>query len=110
MYGRNVDDRTGVLKEILPVIGGAFLWRTFARAAVGLFPPLFSALPKTAIAYAGTYVVGQAAAYYYERGHKPPPETLQQMQAEALRRYRAINDRLKRTPDPRAESQTPPPS
>lgn len=95
IYDRNVDDRVGVLKEILPVIGSAFLWRTAARTAVGLAPAPVSALPKAAIAYVGTYLVGQAARYYYEQGDKPPPEVLRAFQAEARRRYQAVNELLK---------------
>ena len=104
IYGRDVNDRMGVLKEIAPVVGGAFIWRTLARTAVGALPPLLSALPKTAVAYAGTYVVGEAARYYYERGRKPPPETIRLFGQEALRRYREVNDRLKPRPAEGARS------
>lgn len=95
IHGRNVDDRIGVLKEIMPVIGSAFLWRTAARTAVGLAPAPISALPKAAIAYVGTYLVGQAARYYYEQGDKPPPEVLRAFQEEARRRYQSVNEMLK---------------
>lgn len=95
IYGRNIDDRIGVLKEIAPVVGGAFLWRTAARTAVGLAPAPISALPKAAIAFLGTYVVGQAARYYYERGDRPPPEVLRDFRAEAGRLYSTLNDALK---------------
>jgi uncharacterized protein (DUF697 family) len=98
IYGRNVDDRLGVLREIAPVVGGAFVWRNLARTAVGLFPPIVSAVPKTAIAYAGTYVVGEAARYYYEHGRKPPPELLRRLREQGMRRYKDVNDRLKRRP------------
>lgn len=93
--GRDIDDRIGVLKEIMPVIGGAFVWRTAARTAVGLAPAPIAALPKAAIAYLGTYVVGQSARYYYERGDAPPPEVLNNFQAEARRLYASVNDALK---------------
>jgi len=95
LYGRDVNDRFGVIREILPVIGSAFLWRTAARTAVGLAPAPVSALPKAAIAYFGTYSVGQAARYYYERGDKPPPEVIRGFQAEARRLYASVNDALK---------------
>jgi uncharacterized protein (DUF697 family) len=95
IHGRDVDDRVAVLKEIMPVIGGAFLWRTVARTAVGLAPAPISALPKAAIAYVGTYLVGQAARYYYEQGDRPPPEVLRAFQADARRRYEGLNDLLK---------------
>jgi uncharacterized protein (DUF697 family) len=95
IFGRNLDDRIGILKEILPVIGGAFVWRSAARLAIGLAPAPIAALPKAAIAYVGTYVVGQTARYYYEQGHRPPPEVIASFRTEALRRYNTVNDALK---------------
>ena len=95
IYGRNLDDKVGILREIAPVVGGAFVWRTAARTAVGLAPAPISALPKAGIGYLGTYVVGQAARYYYEQGDRPPPELLKQFRADALRRYDLLNDALK---------------
>lgn len=94
IYGRNVENRWEVLREIAPVVGSGFLWRSFARSAVGLFPPMVSALPKATIAYVGTYVVGEAARYYYERGEKPTAETLREIGRQALQRYQQVNARL----------------
>jgi uncharacterized protein (DUF697 family) len=95
LYGRTLDDRIGILKEISPVVGSAFLWRTAARTAVGLAPAPIAALPKASIAYVGTYLVGQSARYYYERGNRPPPEAIQGFRAEATRLYATVNDALK---------------
>jgi uncharacterized protein (DUF697 family) len=96
IYGRNVDDRMGILREIMPVIGGAFLWRTMARTAVSLAPAPVAAIPKAAIAYGGTFMVGQSARYYYERGNKPPPEVVRSFQADARQLYAQLNETLKR--------------
>jgi uncharacterized protein (DUF697 family) len=95
IHGRDIDDRIGILKEILPVIGSAFVWRTAARTAIGFAPAPIAALPKAAVAFLGTYTVGQAARYYYERGDAPPPEVLREFQTEARRLYRTLNDLLK---------------
>jgi uncharacterized protein (DUF697 family) len=95
IHGRNIDDKVGILKEITPVVGSAFLWRTAARTAVGLAPAPVAALPKAAIAFVGTYLVGQTARYYYERGNRPPPDVLRSFQAEARRRYSDVNTALK---------------
>ena len=95
IHGRNIDDKIAVLKEIMPVIGSAFIWRTAARTAVGLAPAPISALPKAAIAYVGTYLVGQSARYFYERGDAPPPEVIKTFQAEARALYKRVNDRLR---------------
>lgn len=53
--------------ELVPVVGGGYGWRALAREASGFIP--IAGIPiKAAIAYAGTLVVGQVAAHYYETG------------------------------------------
>jgi uncharacterized protein (DUF697 family) len=97
LYGRDLALGRSLLLEITPVVGGAFLWRSTARALVGLLPTPVSLLPKTAVAYTGTFVVGEMARYYYQYGRKPSPELVRQMSAEGLRLARASLDRaLKR--------------
>ena len=53
--------------EITPVVGGAVVWRQIAGALVGLVPG-YGIVPKTAVAFGGTYVVGLAATRWYETG------------------------------------------
>ena len=55
------------MMEITPVIGGAVVWRQIAGALVGLVPA-YGIVPKTAVAFGGTYVVGLAATRWYETG------------------------------------------
>lgn len=55
------------MREILPVIGGGFMWRQLARQLIGLVPG-FGLAPKVAVAYAGTYAAGHAALVWYSRG------------------------------------------
>jgi len=55
------------MMEITPVIGGAVVWRQIAGALVGLVPG-YGIVPKTAVAFGGTYVVGLAATRWYETG------------------------------------------
>ena len=71
LHGRTITSPIRLIAEIAPVVGASFLWRTIARAAVGLLPGFVSAVPKAAIAFVGTYVVGSAAHYYYRLGVKP---------------------------------------
>ncbi len=71
IHGRDLRDTTGILREIIPVVGSGLLWRTLAREAVSFLPLLAGTIPKVAIAYAGTFAVGRAADYYYRFGHKP---------------------------------------
>jgi uncharacterized protein (DUF697 family) len=96
LYGRDLELGRKLLIEILPVVGGAFLWRTTARALVGLLPPILGLLPKTLVAYTGTYVVGQIARYYYHHGHRPPPEIMRELRADGVRLAQATLTRLKR--------------
>ena len=49
------------------MIGGAVIWRQIAGALVGLVPG-YGIVPKTAVAFGGTYVVGLAATRWYETG------------------------------------------
>jgi hypothetical protein len=44
--------------EIAAIVGGAFGWRAVARELVGKIPLGGGLIPKAAVAYAGTYVVG----------------------------------------------------
>ncbi len=53
--------------EITPVVGGAVMWRQIAAALVGLVPG-YGILPKTAVAYGGTYLVGLVATRWYDTG------------------------------------------
>lgn len=71
------------MREILPVIGGGFVWRQVARQLIGLIP-VFGLLPKVAVAYAGTYATGQAAALWYSRGEVLSKGALQKLYRQAL--------------------------
>ncbi|MFN0073663.1 MAG: hypothetical protein ACKVVP_19455 [Chloroflexota bacterium] len=84
IYGRDISDRLGLALEIVPVVGGAFLWRSVARSLVALLPGFISAVPKTFVAYVGTYVVGQMAHFYYREGRRPSPEVLDRIRQEGL--------------------------
>jgi uncharacterized protein (DUF697 family) len=96
LYGRDVQFGPELIIELLPVVGGAFFWRTTARALVGLLPPLLGLLPKTAVAYTGTFVVGHTARYYYRFGKLPPPEIAHELRQEAHRLAEATLARLPR--------------
>lgn len=85
IYGRDVKSRVRVVSEIAPVIGGAFLWRTAARSLIGLLPAPLSMVPKTLVAYTGTFTVGQIAHFYYREGKRPTRQSLTQIRAEAVR-------------------------
>ncbi len=83
-YGREVDLRART-RELLPVVGSAFGWRAAARQLVGLVPGGIGLVVKGAMAYAGTYTVGRAAAVYYSTGHTLSGPRLKQLYKDALR-------------------------
>ena len=56
--------------EIGSIVAGAFGWRAIARELIGKIPLGGGLLPKAAIAYAGTYVVGRSLERYYRLGYK----------------------------------------
>jgi hypothetical protein len=55
--------------ELASIIASAFGWRAFARELVGHIPFGGGIIPKAAVAYAGTYVVGQSIERYYRLGY-----------------------------------------
>lgn len=71
------------IREVLPVIGGAYIWRQMARSLVGLIP-IWGLLPKVAIAYAGTYTTGVVAWRWYATGEIISGERLKQVSQDAL--------------------------
>jgi uncharacterized protein (DUF697 family) len=71
------------IREVLPVIGGAYMWRQLARTLVGLVP-VWGVVPKVAIAYAGTYATGIAAARWFADSEIVSPARLKAITQEAL--------------------------
>jgi uncharacterized protein (DUF697 family) len=96
LYGRDLALGRELIVEVLPVVGSAFLWRSAARALIGLLPSMLGLLPKTIVAYAGTFVVGEMARYYYRYGRKPPPEMVHELRLEGERLARQTLARLRR--------------
>ena len=70
--------------EVLSIVAGAFGWRAIARELVGKIPLGGGLIPKGAIAWAGTYVVGKSLEYYYEMNHRYPRGLRRKAYREAL--------------------------
>jgi len=81
--GRNLDDQHAIIRELIPVIGTGFLWRTMAREAASFLPLAAGAIPKVAIAFTGTYALGRAAEMFYRFGKKPTKEQRAEFYAQA---------------------------
>ncbi len=86
-YGAPPDFQARI-REVLPVVGGAFLWRQAARSLIGLIP-IWGLLPKVAVSYAGTYTTGVAAWRWYESGEIVSTDQLKRISGEAIKIGRA---------------------
>ncbi len=75
--------------ELGGVVGAGFVWRQIARQLVGLIP-VWGIIPKVAVAYAGTYALGEAILYWYKTGRKLPGRELRELYSNALTRGNAI--------------------
>jgi hypothetical protein len=80
--------------EIASVLVGAFGWRAIARELVGHIPLGGGLLPKAAIAYAGTRVVGMSMERYYRIGYGYTREERRVAYEEALLRGKTVANAL----------------
>jgi len=71
------------IPKLTTVVGTGFLWRTIARELVGLVP-VIGVVPKVAVAYAGTYAIGQAIYRWCANNENVSPQTLRAMYSKAL--------------------------
>lgn len=86
--------------ELGGVVGAGFLWRQVARQLVGLIP-VWGILPKVAVAYAGTYAVGEAIVRWYQTGHKVSGRGMRELYADALAQGKRVAQNLfERAPRP----------
>lgn len=83
VHGEDLADQGAIIRELVPVVGAGFLWRTVAREAVSFLPLAAGTIPKVAIAYAGTFTVGRAIDFYYRFDRKPSREQLQAFAKQA---------------------------
>lgn len=72
-----------VLAELAGVVGGGFIWRQVARLLVG-FIPFIGPITQIGVAYAGTYVTGEAVQRWLAHGRKLDREDLNAAYHQAL--------------------------
>ncbi|MBA2758917.1 MAG: hypothetical protein H0U38_04415 [Chloroflexia bacterium] len=82
-HEKDLGDQMRIMRELAPVVGSGFVWRTVAREAASFLPLAAGTVPKVAIAYVGTVVLGRAADYYYRYGQKPTREHLREFTKRA---------------------------
>lgn len=83
--------------ELASIIGGAFGWRSLARELAGKIPLGGGVVPKAAIAYAGTWVVGRSLERYYRLGYGLTRAERRAAYEQALARGKAIAGTVLRT-------------
>ena len=78
-----------LMKEILSVVGGGFLFRQVARELVGLVP-VWGIVPKIAVSYAGTWVIGQTVHLWAAEGETATLKEMRRYYADALEQGRKL--------------------
>ncbi|HWB83606.1 MAG TPA: hypothetical protein VG675_05675 [Bryobacteraceae bacterium] len=76
--------------EVLSIGCGALGWRAIARELVGKIPLGGGLIPKGAIAYAGTFVIGKGLERYYRARTTYSPAEREEIYQQALERGRTI--------------------
>lgn len=84
--------------EILSIGGSAFGWRAIARELVGKIPLGGGLIPKGAIAYAGTFVMGKALEHLYHANSAMDPSTRKKVYRQALERGKELVQSSRKDP------------
>lgn len=100
IHDRNLDNRFRIYQEMVPVVGAGLFWRTIARDLAAMMPFAAGAVPKVAIAFAGTYAAGMAAHVYYLEGKRVDPRRMREFYRHALDQLRDRPEILKALPIP----------
>jgi uncharacterized protein (DUF697 family) len=77
------------IPKLSAVVGAGFLWRTIARQLIGLVP-VIGVVPKVAVAYAGTYAIGQALYRWCANNEKVSPQAFRTLYSRALLRGQEV--------------------
>lgn len=88
-FGRDIGLKAQA-PEALSIVGAAFGWRSVARELVAKVPYGGGVVPKAAIAFAGTWAIGESIAFYYTTGRKLTKE-------EVKARFEATMDKGRAT-------------
>jgi uncharacterized protein (DUF697 family) len=95
------------MTEFGGVLGGGFIWRQVARQLIGLIPA-WGIVPKVAISYAGTYVVGNVVLQWYLTGRHVDNRQVRQLYAQAFAHGKLLaQNMIKKLPRPQRGSRPP---
>jgi uncharacterized protein (DUF697 family) len=100
IHDRDLDNRFRIYQEMVPVVGAGLFWRTVARDLAAMIPFAAGAVPKVAIAFAGTFAAGMAAHLYYQEGKRVDSRRMRQLYRDALQQLRDRPDLIKSLPIP----------
>ncbi len=79
--------------EFGSVLGSGFIWRQLARSLIGMIP-VWGILPKVAVSYAGTYVVGHVVNQWYLTGRHVSKSQMQALYTQAFARGKNLAGKL----------------
>ena len=82
--------------EIATIIASAFGWRAVARQLVGKIPFGGGLIPKAAIAYAGTKVLGLSLDHFYSIGYSYTRQEREKLYVEAFEQGKRVASRILR--------------
>lgn len=82
--------------EVISIAAGALGWRAIARELAGKIPLGGGLIPKAAIAYAGTYVIGKGLAHFHNSGRRPTRAERRDLYRDGYRRGRSVAEGLRR--------------
>ncbi|HLK47217.1 MAG TPA: hypothetical protein VKT49_03730 [Bryobacteraceae bacterium] len=88
--------------EVLTITGGAFGWRALARELAGKIPLGGGLIPKGAIAYAGTFVIGKGLEHYHHARAPLSREQRNQIYEEAYQQGKIVAESATREIHPNA--------
>lgn len=83
IHDKNINSQLEIVRELVPIVGAGFVWRTIAREAATMLPFAAGTIPKVAIAFSGTVAAGRAADFYYREGRKPSYEQVREYMKQA---------------------------
>jgi hypothetical protein len=87
--------------EIASILAGAFGWRAIARELAGKIPMGGGLIPKGAIAYAGTYVIGKGLERLHHAGTRLTREQRRELYSDGFARGRRL---IQDTTEPPSEA------
>lgn len=87
-------DFQACLREMVSIVGAAYLWRQIARILIGLIP-VIGVLPKIAVAYGGTRAVGVTAWRWFATGELVSKDQIQHISQEAMGRGHELTEKFR---------------